>query len=39
MGMSSAMASMLNDREVLKAPRIYIVALLCNIFKGYDKGA
>ena len=40
MGMSFTMASMPNDGEVLKAPRIYMVALLCifsNIFKWYNK--
>ena len=36
-----AMASTLNDGDVLKAPSIYIVALLCilpNIFIRYDNG-
>ena len=42
MGMSLAIASRLSVGEVLKAPRIQMVALLCiflRIFMGYDKGA
>jgi len=42
MGMSSAMALIPNNGDVLKAPKIHMVALLCifpNIFKWYDMGA
>jgi len=42
MGIKPAIASMLNDGDVLKAFRIQIVALLCilpNIFNEYDKEA
>jgi len=42
MGMRPAIASIPLVGEVLNAPRIQIVALLCifpNIFKGYERGA
>jgi len=41
MGMSPAIASILNVGNILKAPRIHKAAFLCifpNIFKGYDNG-
>ena len=42
MGISPVMALILNEGEVLKAPKIHMAALLCifpSIFKWYDMGA
>jgi len=41
MGIRPAIASIPNERDILKAPSIYMAALLCilpRVFNGYNKG-